>query len=172
MDISDELDQIDNSDPLGGDMDGMDDMNAPMPPMDTEMPQSDPTQDPLASGEDANAMGGGQDAMGGEEPDPMPGDPNALNAGIGQDQNAGTGGDIQSKYQQLSPDQQKAADKYIDSMMNNESRFNFKNIIYEVFSELGQVKTPFDGTQRPEPNVPKACEEADTKDANPYMPFN
>ena len=168
MDISDELDQIENSDPLGGDMDGMDDMNAPMPPMDTEMP---PMDDPNAQEPDPNTDGGapGEDPMADDGQDPMPGDPNALSAGGGQDPNAGTGGDdIASKYQQLSPDQQKAADKYIDSMMNNESRFNFKNIIDEVFSELGNTKTPFDGTTRPEM---KAAKEAVIDEDNPYMPL-
>ena len=147
-------------------MDGMDDMNAPMPPMDAEMPQ-DPMEDPTAPPDNGDMGQEGDPMAGGEEPDPMPGDPNALNAGEGQDPNAGAGGDIASKYQQLSPDQQKAADKYIDSMMNNESRFNFKSIIDEVFSELGDTKTPFDGTTRPES---KAAKEAVTKDENPYMP--
>ena len=151
-------------------MDGMDDMNAPMPPMDAEMPQ-DQMEDPAAAPPDNGDMGqeGDPNAMGGEEPDPMPGDPNALSAGEGQDPNAGAGGDIASKYQQLSPDQQKAADKYIDSMMNNESRFNFKRIIDEVFSDLGQSKSNFDSPTRPEKKV---GEEAVTKDSSPFGPFN
>lgn len=119
-------------------MDGMDDMNAPMPPMDANMP---PMDDPAAQQP-------GEDPMGGEEPDPLAGDPNALNAG-NADPNPGAGGDIQSKYNQLSPDQQKAADKYIDSMMNNESRFNFKHIIDEVFGERDGNVNPMDkGTTR------------------------
>jgi hypothetical protein len=169
LDISDELDQIDNSDPLGGSMDGMDDMNAPMPPMDAEMPPMDDPTAPPDNQDGGGDMGQGEDPMGGgDEPDPMPGDPNALSAGGGQDPNAGGDGDIASKYQQLSPDQQKAADKYIDSMMNNESRFNFKTIIDEVFSDLGVTNGNFDGQTRPET---RAANEA-LKDANPYSPDN
>jgi hypothetical protein len=150
LDISDELDQI-NSDPLGGNMDGMDDMNAPMPPMDAEMPPMDNSTPPPPMDDPA-----GQD--------PMPGDPNALSAG-NTDPNAGAGGDIQSKYDQLSPDQQKAADKYIDSMMNNESRFNFKHIIDEIFGERDGNVSPMDkGTTRFE-------KKAVIDDENsPYMP--
>lgn len=161
MDISDELDQID-SDPLGGNMDGMDDINAPMPPMDAEMPPTDNGTPPPPMNDPAGQEPGG--APGEEEQDPMPGDPNALNAG-GGDPNAGAGGDIQSKYDQLSPDQQKAADKYIDSMMNNESRFNFKHIIDEIFGERDGNVNPLDkGTTRFE-------KKAVIDDENsPYMP--
>ena len=161
MDISDELDQID-SDPLGGNMDGMDDMNAPMPPMDAEMPPTDNGTPPPPMNDPAGQEPGG--APGEEEQDPMPGDPNALNAG-GGDPNAGADGDIQSKYDQLSPDQQKAADKYIDSMMNNESRFNFKHIIDEIFGERDGNVNPLDkGTTRFE-------KKAVIDDENsPYMP--
>ena len=146
-------------------MDGMDDMNAPMPPMDAETPPMDNSTPPPPMDDPAGQEPGG--APGEDGQDPMPGDPNALNAG-GADPNAGAGGDIQSKYDQLSPDQQKAADKYIDSMMNNESRFNFKSIIDEVFSELGNTSTPFDGTTRPEK---KAAKEAVIDEDNPYMPL-
>lgn len=159
MDVSDELDQI-NGDPLGGTMDGMDDMNAPMPPMDADMPPMDSNTPPM--GDPAGQEPGGVPGEG--EQDPMPGDPNALSAG-GADPNAGVGGDIQSKYNQLSPDQQKAADKYIDSMMNNESRFNFKHIIDEIFGERDGNVSPMDkGTTRFE-------KKAVIDDENsPYMP--
>lgn len=161
MDISDELDQID-SDPLGGNMDGMDDINAPMPPMDAEMPPTDNGTPPPPMDDPAGQEPSG--APGEDGQDPMPGDPNALNAG-GGDPNAEAGGDIQSKYDQLSPDQQKAADKYIDSMMNNESRFNFKHIIDEIFGERDGNVNPLDkGTTRFE-------KKAVIDDENsPYMP--
>jgi hypothetical protein len=172
LDISDVLDQI-NGDPLGGNMDGMDDMNAPMPPMDADTPpmgdDAPPMDDnvpPPPMDDPAGQEPGG--APGEEEQDPMPGDPNALSAG-NPDPNAdaGAGGDIQSKYDRLSPDQQKAADKYIDSMMNNESRFNFKHIIDEVFGERDGNVNPMDGVTRPEK---KAAKEAVTKEIDPYKP--
>ena len=148
-------------------MDGMDDMNAPMPPMDTETPPEDPNMMPPEPGGAPDDMG---DMGGGEEPDPMAGDPNALSAGGNEGPDANMGGDdIQSKYNSLSPDQQKAADKYIESMMNNESRFNFKRIIDETFSTImgDGKKNPMDGLTRPEKRTAK---EAVTKDINPYMP--
>jgi len=166
LDVSKELGNI-NSEPLGGDMDGMDDMNAPIPPMDAEQP---PMDDAMAGG-DPNAMG---DPGMGE--DPMPGDPNALSAGQSDD--------ISAKYQQLSPDQQKAADKYIDSMINDqggddaqmppapgampESKFNFKHIIDEIFGEVDGNVRPLDrGMERPETKI---AQEALTDDVNPFLP--
>ena len=166
MDVSKELGNI-NSEPLGGDMGGMENMNTPMPPMDAEQP---PMDDAIAGG-DPNAMG---DPGMGE--DPMPGDPNALSAGQSDD--------ISAKYQQLSPDQQKAADKYIDSMINDqggddaqmppapgampESKFNFKHIIDEIFGEVDGNVRPLDrGMERPETKI---AQEALTDDVNPFLP--
>ena len=114
----------------------------------------------------------GQEAGGEEETDPMVNDPNALSAGQGNDE-------ISQKYQQLSPDQQKAADKYVDSMLNNddqagatappqmESKFNFKNIIDEVFGEL-QPTRPLD--QDIERKEKKLGEDAMTEYQNPFTP--
>lgn len=102
----------------------------------------------------------------------MAGDPNALSAGQGNDE-------ISQKYQQLSPDQQKAADKYVDSMLNNddqagaaappqmESRFNFKHIIDEVFGEIEPTRPLDQGTQREEQNV---GEDAETEFKSPFTP--
>ena len=116
-----------------------------------------------------------QDAGGEEQTDPMAGDPNALSAGQGNDE-------ISQKYQQLSPDQQKAADKYVDSMLNNddqaggqdpnaqmpmESRFNFKHIIDEVFGEIEPTRPLDQGTQREEQNV---GEDAETEFQSPFTP--
>jgi hypothetical protein len=116
-----------------------------------------------------------QEAGGEEQTDPMAGDPNALSAGQGNDE-------ISQKYQQLSPDQQKAADKYVDSMLNNddqaggqdpnaqmpmESRFNFKHIIDEVFGEIEPTRPLDQGTQRDEQNV---GEDAETELQNPFTP--
>lgn len=109
---------------------------------------------------------------GGPNDDPMAGDPNALSAGQGNDE-------ISQKYQQLSPDQQKAADKYVDSMLNNddqagaaappqmESRFNFKHIIDEVFGEIEPTRPLDQGTQREEQNV---GEDAETEFKSPFTP--
>jgi hypothetical protein len=116
-----------------------------------------------------------QEAGGEEQTDPMAGDPNALSAGQGNDE-------ISQKYQQLSTDQQKAADKYIDSMLNNddqaggqdpnaqmpmESRFNFKHIIDEVFGEIEPTRPLDQGTQRDEQNI---GEDAETELQNPFTP--
>ena len=113
--------------------------------------------------------GGGED-----QTDPMAGDPNALDAGQGDE--------ISQKYQQLSPDQQKAADKYVDSMLNNddqaeaqnpnaqmpmESRFNFKHIIDEVFGEIESTRPLDQGTQREEQNI---GEDAETEFQSPFTP--
>ena len=142
------------------------DFDVPPPPADTA-PDMPPMDDP-------NAMGGEEptdSVAGGSENDPMAGDPNALSAGQGDD--------ISQKYQQLSPDQQKAADKYVDSMLNNddqagatappqmESKFNFKNIIDEVFGEL-QPTRPLD--QDIERKEKKLGEDAMTEYQNPFTP--
>lgn len=142
------------------------DFDVPPPPADTA-PDMPPMDDP-------NAMGGEEPTdpvAGGSENDPMAGDPNALSAGQGDD--------ISQKYQQLSPDQQKAADKYVDSMLNNddqagatappqmESKFNFKNIIDEVFGEL-QPTRPLD--QDIERKEKKLGEDAMTEYQNPFTP--
>lgn len=129
-------------------------------------------------GMDAGMAGptGGEEPVdpvaGGPDDDPLAGDPNTLSAGQGDD--------ISQKYQQLSPDQQDAADKYIDSMLNDdseapapmqqpmESRFNFKHIIDEVFGDRdGNVNPIKNKIERDEPNVNK---ESMTKYDNPYMP--
>ena len=154
-------------------MGGMDDMNAPMPPMDAEqgMPPEDDQMPPEGD------MGGEEPPTdpiaGGPEDDPLAGDPNALSAGEGGD-------DIMQKYQQLSPDQQDAADKYIDSMLNDdaevpaaeqqpmESRFNFKNIIDEVFGERDGNVNPLD--RKIERDEPMVNQESVTDSINPYMP--
>ena len=117
----------------------------------------------------------GQEAGGEEETDPMVNDPNALSAGQGNDE-------ISQKYQQLSTDQQKAADKYVDSMLNNddqtggqnpnaqmpmESRFNFKHIIDEVFGEIEPTRPLDQGTQRDEQNI---GEDAETEFQSPFTP--
>ena len=145
-------------------------LDVPPPPADTA-PDMSPMDDP-------NAMGGEEPTdtvAGGSENDPMAGDPNALSAGQGNDE-------ISQKYQQLSPDQQKAADKYVDSMLNNddqaggqdpnaqmpmESRFNFKHIIDEVFGEIEPTRPLDQGTQRDEQNV---GEDATTEYQNPFTP--
>jgi hypothetical protein len=114
-----------------------------------------------------------QEAGGEEQTDPMAGDPNALSAGQGNDE-------ISQKYQQLSTDQQKAADKYVDSMLNNddqsgaaapqqmESKFNFKHIIDEVFGEVEKQTNFTKGVStREEQNI---GEDAMTEYQSPFTP--
>ena len=118
-------------------MDGMGDLeDAPMPPMDAGqgMEMGDPNGMPPE----------GPNATPDQEQDPMAGDPNGLNAG---------GDDIASKYQQLSPDQQKAADKYVDSMLNTESKDFIKRVIDETFSSI--LDDTKEGTKRPQKELEK-----------------
>jgi hypothetical protein len=151
-----------------GDVPG--DMALDVPPPPADAAQDMPTMD------DPNAMGGEEPTdpvAGGPDDDPMAGDPNALSAGQGND-------DISQKYQQLSPDQQKAADKYVDSMLNNddqsgaaapqqmESKFNFKHIIDEVFGEVEKQTNFTKGVStREEQNI---GEDAMTEYQSPFTP--
>lgn len=146
-------------------------LDVPPPSADAEQGMDAGMADPTAG------IGDGEETptdpvAGGPDDDPLAGDPNALSAGQGDD--------ISQKYQQLSPDQQDAADKYIDSMLNDdseapapmqqpmESRFNFKHIIDEVFGDRdGNVNPIKNKIERDEPNVNK---ESMTKYDNPYMP--
>ena len=141
-------------------------LDVPPPPADAEQGMDAGMVDPTGGEEPVDPVAGGPDD------DPLAGDPNALSAGQGDD--------ISQKYQQLSPDQQDAADKYIDSMLNDdseapaqmqqpmESRFNFKHIIDEVFGDRdGNVNPIKNKIERDEPNVNK---ESMTKYDNPYMP--
>ena len=177
MDVSKELGNI-NSEPLGGDMGGMEDMNAPMPPMDAEQP---PMDDAMAGG-DPNAMG---DPGMGE--DPMPGDPNALSAGQGDEPNTGNqkldSVISQVKQESDNPDKKlgQLADygekglglnttpmQSSDAQMPMESKFNFKHIIDEIFGEVDGNVRPLDrGMERPETKI---AQEALTDDVNPFLP--
>jgi hypothetical protein len=153
-----------SSEAPGGEMDDMA-LDVPPPPADAA-PDTAPEDDPMA---------GDPNAMGGEEPaDPMAGDPNALSAGQGDD--------VSQKLQQLSPDQQDAAEKYIDSMLNDdeqaggvpdmpqqpmESKFNFKHIIDEVFGEVEATRPLDQGTDRPGKTIEDS---AVTEYQSPFTP--
>ena len=143
-------------------------LDVPPPPADAA-PDTSQVDQETGGEEQTDPIAGGQNN------DPMAGDPNALSAGQGNDE-------ISQKYQQLSPDQQKAADKYVDSMLNNddqaggqdpnaqmpmESRFNFKHIIDEVFGEIEPTRPLDQGTQRDEQNI---GEDAMTEYQNPFTP--
>ena len=143
-------------------------LDVPPPPADAAPDTSQVDQE--AGGEEQT-----DPIAGGQNNDPMTGDPNALSAGQGNDE-------ISQKYQQLTPNQQKAADKYVDSMLNNddqaggqdpnaqmpmESRFNFKHIIDEVFGEIEPTRPLDQGTQRDEQNI---GEDAETELQNPFTP--
>ena len=132
-------------------MDGMGELdNAPQPPMGAEqgMPMGDP-----------NAMGG--------EPEPMPDEMEGVQGQEmpTEDPNA-MGDDISAKYQQLSPDQQKAADKYVDSMLNNESVDVIKKAIDETFSTI--LDDTKEGTKRPQKELEKGLKR---HLRNPYVPY-
>ena len=149
-------------------------LDVPPPPADAGQDMGD-MPDPTGAGEGEEPPT--DPVAGGSEDDPLAGDPNSLSAGQGDD--------ISQKYQQLSPDQQKAADKYVDSMLNNddqgggapavppapgampESRFNFKNIIDEVFGDI-QSQNPLErDTERP---GKMREEDTETECRSPYMP--
>jgi hypothetical protein len=152
--------EIPNSDPLGGDMDGMGDMdNAPMPPMGADdMGMEDPM-----GGEDPNAMGG-EDPMGGGEP-PMNGDDDPMG---GEDSPMGGSDDdeLMSIVDGMSTEDKAAVIKYAKSMADDsegsedpmggempmESRHSFRNIIDETINDVLDSK---EGTKRPEKRMPK-----------------
>ena len=148
--------EIPNSTPLGGDMDGMGDLdNAPMPPMGADdMGMGDPN---AMGGEmpmdDPNAMGG-QDPMGGE-------DPNAMN---GSDDD-----ELMNIVNGMSTEDKAAVIKYAKSMANDsegtasqdpnmggempmESKRNVKSIIDEVINDLLNDN---EGTKRLEKKISK-----------------
>ena len=139
--------EIPNSDPLGGDMDGMGDLNnAPMPPMGADnMGMEDPM-----GGADPNAMGG-QDPMGGEQP-PMNGsdDEELMNIvdGMSTEDKAAV-----IKYaKSMADDSQGAEDPNMGGEMPMESRHSFNDIIDETINDVLNDK---EGTKRPEKKMPK-----------------
>ena len=167
MDISDLTDDLDSGDdPFGGDEGGLDIPPPPPPPSgeDNEMPSmDDDSQGDDGMGGDEGSMLGGQDTT-----------------DMGDD--AG-GSDAPKNYDKLSPQQKDAADKYIDSMVNDdddqeqdqqsqqmsmESRFNFKRLIDEAFMDIanGDKPTAFTSMTRPEK---RAVKEADTL-IDPFSP--
>ena len=158
------------------------DLNVPPPPADADKDPNDDMDLPEPPGGDDDMspdMGeGDDDKMGGDpnegpDDDPMPDDPNALDAG----NDGGEGDEISQKYERLSSDQKHAADKYIDSMLNDdqggdmnppqmESRFNFKRIIDEVFGET-EKNNRLRTTNRPRKYMEKS---ARTEDSSPFKP--
>ena len=141
--------EIPNSKPLGGDMDGMADVdNAPMPPMGADdMGMEDP-----------NAMGGempmdNQDPMGGE-------DPNAMNGGEDDE--------LIDIINNLSIEDKAAVTKYAKSMADDseggedpnamggempmESIHSIKSIIDETINDVLDDR---EGTKRPEKKMPR-----------------
>lgn len=157
--------EIPNSDPLGGNMDGMGDLdNAPTPPMgadDMGMDNSMGEEPPM-------------DNMGGEEPpmDNMGGeDPNVM--GGPDDMGNGEDDELMSIINNLSIEDKAAVTKYAKSMADNsasdedsmggapdmggempmESRVNYKRIIDEVIEDMFDNK---DGTKRDKKELPKA----------------
>lgn len=139
--------EIPNSDPLGGDMDGMGDLNnAPMPPMGADnMGMEDPM-----GGADPNAMGG-QDPMGGEQP-PMNGgdDEELMNIvdGMSTEDKAAV-----IKYaKSMADDSQGAEDPNMGGEMPMESIHSFKDIIDETINDVLNDK---EGTKRHEKKMPK-----------------
>lgn len=162
-------------------MDGMDDMNAPMPPMDAEQGMPPAPEDP-------NAMGGEEPVdpvAGGSNDDPLAGDPNALSAGGNPEVQQ-----FVQDFQNSDPETQDSTMKYFDSQKKDggtdqpadaamppapgampESRFNFKRIIDETFSAIFGDGNPSNfergTTDRPQTVV---GEDALTQLDNPFLP--
>jgi hypothetical protein len=160
-------------------MGGMDDMNAPMPPMDAEQGMPPEGEDPGMPPPPEDDMGGD---MGGE--DPMPGDPNALSAGSPEVQQ------FMQDFQNSDPETQDGTMKYFNSQKKDnggeqpadagmppapgampESKFNFKRIIDETFSTIfgdgNQSNFERGTTDRPQTVV---GEDALTQLDNPFLP--
>ena len=162
--------EIPNSDPIGGDMDGMGDLdNAPMPPMGPDD----------MGGEDP--MGGAPDDMGGEPPmdDPMGGeDPNAM---------GGEDDELMNIINSLSIEDKAAVTKYAKSMADDsegaedpmmggdaqdmggdmpmESRKGMKSIIDEVINDVLDNK---EGTKRPEKKMPRQYRDMEMPFKSPF----
>ena len=151
--------EIPNSN-LGGDMDGMGDLdNAPMPPMGAD--------DMGGEGQMADPMGGAPNDMGNEPPmegpDDMGGDPNATE---GPDMGNGEDDELMDIINNLSIEDKAAVTKYAKSMADNseggapdmggempmESRVNYRHIIDEVIEDMFDNK---DGITRPQKKLPK-----------------
>lgn len=143
--------EIPNNDPIGGDMDGMDDMDAPMPPMGSDDMGDDPGMD--------DPMG---DDIGGA-PDDMGGDPGMDDMGSPDDMGGSSEDDeLMDIINSLSIEDKAAVTKYAKSMadeggsekpemgddMMPESRHNFKRIIDETLNSIIDKKSD-NGIKRP-----------------------
>lgn len=154
--------EIPNSDPLGGDMDGMDDINnAPMPPMGADDMGMD---DPMV-GEDPNAMGGEPNPMDNE--DPMGGGNNdddelmSIVDGMSAEDKAAV-----IKYaKSMTDDSQGAQDPNMGGEMPMESRRSFKSIIDEAINDVLDSK---EGTKRPEKKMPKEYKSMNNPFKSPF----
>ena len=139
--------EIPNSNPLGGDMDGMADVdNAPMPPMGADdMEMEDPNmggempmdnQDPMG-GDDPNAMNGGED-------DELIDIINNLSI---EDKAAVT------KYaKSMADDSEGGEDPNMGGEMPMESIRSIKSIIDETINDVLDDR---EGTKRPEKKMPR-----------------
>ena len=140
--------EIPNDTPLGGEMDGMDDMdNAPAPPMGSDIGMEDPM--------------GGNDAAPMDDPNAMGDDPMAGDEPMGNED-----GELMDIIDNLSIEDKAAVTKYAKSMVDDsngempqdenpmpmESRRSFKSIIDETINDVLDNK---EGTKRPEKRMPK-----------------
>lgn len=140
--------EIPNSNPLGGNMDGMGGLdNTPVPPMGADdMGMGDPN---AMGGEDPNAMGGeepmGDDQMGMGDDDELM---NIINGLSIEDKAAVT------KYAKSMADDSEGSMPQDDgNAMPMESKKGFNNIINEVINDVLDDR---ESTKRPEKKLPKA----------------
>ena len=171
--------KIPNSNPMGGDMDGMDDLdNAPMPPMGADDMGMDDQMDggPDAMGDDMGMddpmASGGPDDMGAPD-DEGPDDMGAPDDMGGEDD------ELMSIINNLSIEDKAAVTKYAKSMVDDsedsmpqdddmpmESRRRMKRIIDEVFNDVVLDKQK--GTKRPEKKLPKEYREMESPFKSPF----
>ena len=155
--------EIPNSNPLGGDVDGMGDLdNAPIPPMGADD----------MGGEDPNAMGGEPPMDGGEEP---------MGDDMGQDPNMGGGDDdeLMNIVDGMSTEDKAAVIKYAKSMADDaegaapldggmmpmESVNRYKGIIDEVINDVLDNQ---EGIKRPSKKLPKEYKGMKSPFKSPY----
>ena len=148
---------IPNSDPKGGDTDGMGDLdNTPMPPMgpdNMDGGMEDPSMggDPMADG----GMGG--DPSMGDSGDPMS-DGGMEDPSMGGEPSMGGGDDeFMSKFNSLPKDKQVAAEKYVDSMVDDDSMpmEHMKTIGNLIDEAINDILSDKKGTKRPSKKLPK-----------------
>jgi hypothetical protein len=145
--------EIPDNNPIGGNVDGMDDMDAPMPPMGSDDMGGAP-DDMMGGDQGMDDMGGSPDDMGGE-PNDMGGAPDDMGGNPEDDE-------LMDIINSLSIEDKAAVTKYAKSMADDnggeepdmgdgmmpESKYRFKKAIDETIGALLDKKKD-NGIKRP-----------------------